>query len=172
MKISYLIGGIFIAGLVACSKQAPQLPANKFVPDNSKAQTLLAINESLIQREDSLLEVYAKQQNGEKFIKNELGFWYRIEKKGTGKKVQKEVDCSFSYTLRLINGDKVDEGDQTLKPGKKEETNGLEECLLLLHKGDSATVIVPWYLAYGMKGSQKPAVPSYTSVIYNIVIEN
>ncbi|MFM2292672.1 MAG: hypothetical protein RIS29_2485 [Bacteroidota bacterium] len=171
MKISYLISGIIIAGLVACGKQAPQLPANKFVPDNSKAETLLTINESLIQREDSLLEIYVKK-SGKPFSKHELGFWYLIDKKGTGKKVIKDVDCNIRYQLSLISGEEVDNGIQTLKPGKKESTNGLEEFLQILHHGDSATVILPWYLAYGMQGSQSPPVPSYTSVIYSVEVLN
>jgi len=47
--------------------------------------------------------------------------------------------------------------------------NGLEESMKLLREGDSATIIIPWYLGYGMKGKE-PKIPPYTSIIYQIKI--
>ena len=48
--------------------------------------------------------------------------------------------------------------------GKKQLIVGLEEGLKLMNRGDSATFIIPWYLAYGMKGDGS-LIPAYTSII-------
>ena len=169
MSVRIQIAALAIIGLIACTKQAPQLPANKLVPDNSKAEALLAINENLTLREDSLLERFVSK-SGKDFIKNELGYWYRVDQAGSGSKIEKESVCSFSYKLTLINGQIADTGHAKIKTGKKEIVTGLDECIMHLHRGDNATVIIPWYLAFGMKGSETPRVPPYTSVIYQISI--
>lgn len=158
------------AGFVSCKKQAPQLPSNKIVVDNSEAQTMLAINQNLTAKEDSLLQVFVDKKK-QSFIKNELGFWYKIDKKGTGEKIMDKSVCSYSYNLHLINEESVKQGIVKTVIGKKEIVTGLEEGLKLLHYGDCATFIIPWYLAYGMNGN-KPLIPPYTSVIYEIKLDN
>lgn len=167
---------LFVLSLTSCRKQEAQIPYNKIVQDNSRTTTLLAINEQLTQKEDSLLQLYVAQSD-KKYIRNELGFWYVIENRGNGSQVKKEENCVFSYRLQVLKFDqsgkslvqKADAGTKKIVTGKKEIIEGLEECLLLLHRGDNATVIIPWYLAYGLKGNE--FVPPYCSVIYTISIE-
>lgn len=174
MKL-FLIFSILILSVIACRKQEAQIPSNKIAPDNSKATTLLAINENLTQREDSLLELFVAHSE-KKYTKNELGFWYCIENHGNGSQIKKEENCVFSYTLEVLRFDgtgkaqiqKADQGTKKIVTGKKETVEGLEECLFLLHRGDSATVIIPWYMAYGLKGNE--FVPPYSSVIFTIRI--
>ena len=162
-----LIGWLVV--LISCTKQAPQLPSNKFVADNSDTQTLLAINQNLALKEDSLLEIFAKKDQS--FKKNDLGFWYKIVRAGNGLKVKDKTECNISYQLMLINGKIVEKSNKQIVIGKKQIVIGLEEGLKLLHYGDSATFIIPWYLGYGMKGN-KPLIPAYTSIIYQIKLED
>jgi len=156
-------------GFYSCNKQTPQVPANKIVVDNSDAQTLLAINKNLTSKEDSLLEMYVAKTD-KKLIKNELGFWYKVARPGGKLKIEEETTCNFSYKLSLLNGKLVDQGKKQVKIGKKEIVVGLEEGLKLIHHGDSALFIIPWYLGYGMKG-EKSLVPAYTSIIYEIKVD-
>lgn len=156
--------------LFSCKKQAPQLPSNKIVVDNSEAQTMLAINQNLAAKEDSLLQIFVDKKK-QSFIKNELGFWYKIDKAGKGEIITDKSVCSYSYKLLLINEKSVKQGTVKTVIGKKEIVNGLEEGIKLLHYGDCATFIIPWYLAYGMNGD-KPLIPPYTSVIYEIKLDN
>ena len=169
-KIGFALIICLVGGFYSCRKQSPQLPSNKIEVDNSEAKALLDINQNLTVKEDSLLEVFAKKQN-KAYAKHELGFWYAIEQAGTGKKVGDKSICNFSYKLTLLTGNKIEEGRKQITIGKKEVVPGLEEGIKLLHYGDSATFIIPWYLGYGMKGN-KPKVLPYTSVIYRIRLNN
>ena len=58
---------------------------------------------------------------------------------------------------------------KTVRFGKKEIPTGLEDGLRLMRKGETLRLIVPWYLAYGMKGEDN--IPPYTSLMYLIVSE-
>lgn len=168
-KFGFALVICLLAGFFSCKKQAPQLPSNKIEVDNSEAAALLDINQNLAAKEDSLLEAFAKKQN-KAYVKHELGFWYIIEQAGTGQKVGDKSTCNFSYELTLLNGNKIEEGRKQITIGKKEVIPGLEEGMKLLHCGDSAAFIIPWYLGYGMKGN-KPKILPYTSVIYRIKLD-
>ncbi|MFT3753657.1 MAG: FKBP-type peptidyl-prolyl cis-trans isomerase [Paludibacter sp.] len=159
-KNGFALALCLLAGFSSCKKQAPQLPSNKIEVDNSEAIALLDINQNLTAKEDSSIEAFAKKQN-KVYVEHELGFWYVIEQAGTGQKVSDKSICNFSYELFLLNGNKIEEGRKQITIGKKEVIQGLEEGIKLLHRGDSATFIIPWYLGYGMKGN-KPKVLPYT----------
>ncbi|HET7732253.1 MAG TPA: FKBP-type peptidyl-prolyl cis-trans isomerase [Paludibacter sp.] len=169
-KTGFLLVLCLCAGFYSCKKQAPQIPSNKVVVDNTEAKTLLDINQNLALKEDSLLEIFAKKKD-KSFIKNEIGFWYKIELAGSGPKVTDKSTCNFSYKLTLLNGKTLEEGKKQVVIGKKQIVAGLEAGLKMLHHGDSATFIIPWYLGYGMNGN-KPLVLPYTSIIYQIKLDN
>lgn len=168
-KTGFLLVCCLCIGFFSCKKQAPQLPSNKVVADNTETKTLLDINQNLASKEDSLLEVFALKKD-KAFIKNEIGFWYKIVLAGKGPKVEDKSTCNFSYRLTLLNEKTVEKGKKQIVIGKKQVVSGLEEGMKLLHYGDSATFIIPWYLGYGMNGN-KPQVPPYTSIIYHIKLE-
>jgi FKBP-type peptidyl-prolyl cis-trans isomerase len=67
----------------------------------------------------------------------------------------------------LLNGKVLQVDEKNIIIGKRQVVTGLEEGLKLMHKGESATFIIPWYLGYGMKGNE-PLVPPYTTLIYQI----
>lgn len=170
-KNSFLLIGLLCIALLSCNKQAPQLPSNKVVVDNSDAKTLLLINQNLATREDSILELLVTKKY-KSFLKNETGFWYKVVETGNGKSIKNNSKYNIRYSLQLINGKEVETGKKEFVVGKKEIIIGLEEGIKLLHEGDSATIIIPWYLGYGMKGSKDPYIPSYSSIIYQIRILN
>ena len=153
----------------ACKRQAPQLPSNKGVEIDNMNASLIKINQRLALKEDQKLVQFTKNKGS--FKKNEIGFWYNIYNSGNGPLLRDSSICKFSAKLILLNGKNVEENIIQLVIGKKEVVAGLEEGLKLMHKGDSATFIIPWYLGYGMIG-RKPLVPPYTSIIYKIKLLN
>jgi FKBP-type peptidyl-prolyl cis-trans isomerase len=170
MKIIWLAFVLCLCiGIGSCKKQVPQLPSNKTVVDHSDEKGLLIINENLAAREDSILEIYASK-NDKALKKADLGFWYKIAHSGSKTRIADKANCSFSYKLLLISGKMVDKGRKQIVIGKKQIVVGLEEGIKLIHHGDSAVFIIPWYLGYGMKGEES-LVPAYTSIIYEIKLD-
>ncbi len=154
---------------VSCKKQAPQLPSNKGIESNKNEESLLKINHRLAIKEDALIKKYA--ENNGSFKKNDLGFWYKIISSGNGSAIKDSSVCQISSKLRLLNGKTLKVERKQFIIGKKQLVVGLEEGIKLMHKGDSAIFVIPWYLGFGMKGD-KPLVPSYTSIIYEIKLSN
>lgn len=161
---------ILSIGLFSCKKTSPQLPSNKVVEKDVSSIALLDINKNLALKEDSLLEILAIKTD-KAFKKNEIGFWYKIDKKTSEKQLDAKDSCEISFKLKLADGDLVMEDNKVITIGEKQVVRGLEEGLKLLRKGESATFIVPWYLGYGMNGLEN-LVPPYTSLIFEVSIKN
>ncbi|MDD4971600.1 MAG: FKBP-type peptidyl-prolyl cis-trans isomerase [Paludibacter sp.] len=156
--------------LIACTKQLPQTPSNKGNVADKNTVSLLAINQNLAKKEDSLIKTFALGQV-KTYKKSPIGFWYNIDRVGHGSAIKDSVICKFSYRLLSLKGKMLQQDQQKIVVGKKQIVTGIEEGLKLMNKGDSATFIVPWYLAYGMKGNA-PAIPAYTSIVCKINVEN
>ncbi|MCE5330548.1 MAG: FKBP-type peptidyl-prolyl cis-trans isomerase [Bacteroidales bacterium] len=148
---------------LSCQKPAPQLPANKSNETDSTGLALLKINESLIAAEDSLIAGYVLKTDSI-YTKDNQGFWYKINF-ATKSGKQKELEtCKISYSVYSLDKEFLFRKEEMITLGKKQTINGIEELLKLMHKGEKATLILPWYLAYGMKGDGGNVNP-YTSVI-------
>lgn len=150
----------------SCAKHKPQLPSNKGVEEDRSIVLLLEMNQRLTLKEDSLLLKFV-EKSAVKFIKNELGFWYFISNLTQHAKLQDKENFGFDCKTSLLDGKVIRSEVKQVALGKKELPQGLEEGLKLMHKGESATFIVPWYLAHGMKGSGK-LIPPYTSLVYEV----
>lgn len=169
-RIAFYLISIISIGLFSCKKPSPQLPANKVVENDMSEIALLDINKNLALKEDSLLEILAIKTD-KAFKKSEIGFWYRIDKKTSGKQLEIHDSCEISFKLKLADGNLVLEDNKIVTIGKKQVVRGLEEGLKLLRKGESATFIVPWYLGYGMNGLEN-LIPPYTSLIFEVSIKD
>ena len=149
-KGKILLIAMFCVGFISCIKQSPQLPSNKVIVINTENAALLRINKSLTNKEDSLIRILAERKKS--FKKNNIGFWYRIFKSGKGALVTDSAICSFDFQLSKLDEKQIQAGHKVIIIGKKQSVTGLEEGLKMMHKGDSATFIILWYLAYGMTG--------------------
>ena len=170
-KILKIIVPLFLCFfLISCIKHSPQLPSNKGIVRDENAVSLLAINQNLAKKEDVFLKKFALQKD-KAFKRSEMGFWYKIVQTGNGSKIKDSVNCEISCRLLSLKGKVLQKDVKKIIIGKKQVVVGLEEGLKLMNKGDSATFIIPWYLAYGMKGDE-PLIPPYTSIIYEIKVFN
>lgn len=79
----------------------------------------------------------------------------------------------FSYTLYLLNGNKIEEytpdHPRTVILGTTEIPEGLKQALMMMKKGECGRFIVPSHLAYGFSGDGDK-IPSRASLLYDIHI--
>jgi FKBP-type peptidyl-prolyl cis-trans isomerase len=80
-----------------------------------------------------------------------------------------EVD----YQVFLLDSTMVEtatgETRKKFRVGHDDVISGLHEAITLLHVGDSARIIIPSYLAYGLTGNQKN-IPPNAALYYNITL--
>jgi FKBP-type peptidyl-prolyl cis-trans isomerase len=131
---------------------------------------LTAMNETFIAIEDSLLRIFV-EKNAADFQKDSLGFWYKIDVHSSGTRITKKDYLLVDYQLFTLDNKQLKAEKTGVQLGKKTLTEGLENGLLLMRKGESATFIVPYFLAFGIKGNGAE-VPPYTSLIYKITVYN
>ena len=146
----------------ACNRPKPQLPANKINTVDSSEIALMNANKKLISSEDSILTLYVNKIDSS-FTKNDLGFWYKINSKTRGKSLKLNDNCTISYSVYNLDNQKLFHKTEKIVIGKKQLIFGLEELIKLMHLGESASLVLPWYLAYGLKGDGKSIQP-YTSL--------
>jgi len=161
---------LFCILILSCNRQRPQLPSNKGNETDSNTVSLLTINQNLTKKEDVILKKFALQKD-KTFKRSEIGFWYKIDQSGRGVAIKDSTSCKISCQVSTLNGKVLQNEIKKLVIGKKLVATGLEEGLKLCRKGDNAIFIIPWYLAYGMKGNE-PLIPPYTSLIYKIKVYN
>jgi FKBP-type peptidyl-prolyl cis-trans isomerase len=58
---------------------------------------------------------------------------------------------------------------ETAQVGKYERMEALAALLSELHRGDSLSLLVPWYLAYGATGNEH--VAPYSNIRIEIIVE-
>ncbi len=151
---------------VSCTKTAPQLPANKGNVVDKNISNLMEVNQKLAAKEDSILMIFATKADV-KFKKSEIGFWYKVDVPTNGEPIKDKDFCNLSCTSLSLDMKVIQTEKMQIVIGKKQLVVGLEEGLKLLHKGESATFIIPWYLAYGRNGKGSHIKP-YTSIVYQI----
>ncbi len=143
-----------------------QLTGHKDISQDS----VIRYNQEVVKSEDQEIEDYMARHKL-RMEKTLTGLRYMILKHGNGDKAKKGKVATFSYTVRLLNGDKIyssdEEGLKEFEIGHGGVESGLEEGILLLRVGDKAKIIVPSHLAFGLLGDQKK-IPQRATLVYDI----
>ena len=169
MIFRIIIVFLIVGFATACTRQVPQLPSNKVAATDSSTLSLQAANQKLIAGEDSILQTFVANSSIH-FSKSDAGFWYSIQQSAKrNSKPLKGENVKVNLSVYSLSDSLLLRETKTIVVGKKQLINGAEQLLLLMSRGDSATAILPWHLAYGMKGNGSE-IPPYTSVLVRLSI--
>jgi FKBP-type peptidyl-prolyl cis-trans isomerase FkpA len=167
----YLYIGLSIAGciMISACRQAPvsepPQPSTSFI-DESRIEA----NKQAMQFEDQKIRQYISRM-GWHMKETGTGLRYMITESGHGPKATVGRVAHFDYELRLITGElcysSQKTGPKEFRIGSGGVESGLEEGILLLHKGDRVKFILPSHLAFGLVGDQNK-IPGRYSLIYDV----
>lgn len=164
---------MMLIGLEACHKTKPQIPTNR-IDKNQLKEKMLVYNKLCLQEENKEITNYITDKQLQ-MEHSPLGFWYSINQKGDGPFIKKTQTVSISYSLELLNGTICEQSskNQTKKfvVGAAQVEKGLDIAMPLFQKNTSATLIIPSYLAHGVKGDQK-CIGSRMPILYHIKVIN
>ena len=122
--------------------------------------------------EDSLINDYIKTHSIK--VKPTTSGLYLIKNVfGKGNSIVKGSKIKVHYTGKLLDGTVFDSSVERGAPidlvaGQGSVILGWEEALLLMKKGDQATVLIPSRLAYGNRGNGP--IPPYTPLLFEMEI--
>ena len=138
-------------------------------------ETSISMNKYWVEDEAFKITQYCERQ-GWKTKVSKSGLHYMLIENGQGivsPKVGDEV--VLSYDIRLMDPDKTrcyHSDTNGLAKFKMEQSlveSGLHEVVSYLREGDSALVVLPFYLAHGIAGNSDK-IPPLASVLYYIKI--
>jgi FKBP-type peptidyl-prolyl cis-trans isomerase len=119
-----------------------------------------AIELALMNASDSL------EQHGKLYIQRHV--------QGSGDSIANGREVHIRYHTFLLNGIQLDSITEMVFPfGKPGQLiPGLQYGLSFMHEGDSATVFMPSFLAFGEDGSSTGIVPPYTPIYFEVKVLN
>ena len=170
MKLYHLI---LIAAIIlahSCNTRPipkPKSTESKNVPDT---ETLIRINQQLVKDDIARNETYAKTKGWDYLITG-AGIIYEILSHGDGAIGKAGDKVEFSYESKLLDGTFCYSSDSNgLKQfvvDYAEVESGLNDIAKLLAEGDSARIILPPHLAFGLTGDRNH-IPARSSLVYHL----
>ncbi len=101
------------------------------------------------------------------------GLRYVVRNPGTGTETPKRGETVIcNYAGRLLDGTEFDSSYRRGIPfqfrlGMGAVIKGWDEAFAMMHKGERATLIVPYWLAYGANG-QPPKIPPKATLVFEV----
>jgi len=133
-------------------------------------ETLLKANRQLVKQEKEEIERYI-DRHGWEMDETGSGLRYFIFEQGNGEQAEAGKTAVLSYTTRLITGELIyssaETGLKSFVIGHGGVESGLEESVLHMQVGDSARLIIPSHLAYGLVGDDNK-ITGRSTLIYEI----
>ncbi len=134
------------------------------------AETLIRINQQLVKNDIAGNEAYAKSHNWNYTITGN-GIIYEILTDSEGDPGKSGNSVEFSYVSKLLDGtfcySSDSNGIKRFVIDHEDVESGMNAMAKLLAEGDSARVILPPHLAFGLAGDRN-RVPARSSLIYHL----
>jgi FKBP-type peptidyl-prolyl cis-trans isomerase len=154
---------LFFAASCSDSNQASQ----KRMPTQDE---LIEANKRKVNKEADLINKFIAQ-SGWEMKETDTGIRYDIYHQEAGDDAKSGDVVSVVYSLHMLDGSRVTDTDLSgpiiFKVGQGNVVSGLHEAVTLLSVGDSARMILPSYLAYGLTGDQNN-IPSNAALFYDL----
>jgi FKBP-type peptidyl-prolyl cis-trans isomerase len=135
-------------------------------------QQFLEVNKYLRDMHQDHIEAFVERVGWDMKVSS-TGLWYYVDYRGDGKTVQPDSRVSYAFASLLLDGQhcyhaNADE-PMNIVMGKGGVEAGVEEGLLYMREGDSATFIIPPHLAHGNFGDRNK-IPGNTVIIYKVTV--
>ena len=159
--------------MAACSHQAPQRPSQRKgeVPKADSAQlALLELNRQMAQAADQQLELLAQAQDAP-YALYENNVWMTVITHGDEEEPTPADGEEWRIAMQVYDLKErlLMDAEGTYRIGKHELPQGVDANIGELHRGGKARMLVPWYAAYGISGTE--TVPPYENVIIDIELK-
>lgn len=139
----------------------PGKPANKYVRAQQEAQELTPEEIAIITQKYADATVTPS------------GLRYVVRREGTGSPPSFGAAVTAHYHGTLITGMKFDSSYDrgqpfTFRVGTGEVIKGWDEAFAQMKKGEKRTLIIPWWLGYGVQG--KGPIPPRATLVFEVEV--
>ncbi|MBI2514420.1 MAG: FKBP-type peptidyl-prolyl cis-trans isomerase [Opitutae bacterium] len=139
----------------------PGKPANKYVREQQEAQELAPEDLAVIRQKYADATVTPS------------GLRYLVRREGAGSPPSFGAEVVAHYRGTLIGGVKFDSSYERGEPfafrvGTGAVIKGWDEAFAQMKKGEQRTLIVPWWLGYGVQG--KGPIPPRATLVFEVEV--
>jgi FKBP-type peptidyl-prolyl cis-trans isomerase len=164
-----LLLGVILATIAIVVRSGMLARKNPGAPINSAMREAMAADTPQYTLSDEQLI----QQTYPTARKLPSGLRYVVRNPGSGTATPQVGNLvTVNYAGRLLDGSEFDSSYRrgvpfTFRLGSGAVIKGWDEAFGLLHKGERATLIIPYWLAYGAKG-QPPKIPPKATLVFEV----
>lgn len=158
--------------LAACGEQRTPPPATVGQPVTTHDEWLLDENHRLAEREERDIQKWIERW-GADMVSTGTGLRYKLLRDVPGDTAKPGQVALVNYAVLLLNGDTAYVSDPA-KPDffrieQADVESGLHEGIQHLSVGDSAVLVIPSILAFGLLGDLDQ-IPMRSTVVYHIAL--
>ncbi len=158
MRNLIILSAIFCSLLLSCKGPEPRRPVQ------SKSGTFIAEsaerNKLLYDKEKSQIEAIINTDTLNEYITSNSGFWYYYNQKDTLNSKMPEFGdvVTFTYDVKDLKDNTIVSAEENglqyykVEQSNQELTSGIREAIKLMKEGETVTVLLPSYKAYGYYG--------------------
>jgi FKBP-type peptidyl-prolyl cis-trans isomerase FkpA len=158
---------ILMLSLPACGEKKQE---TEKAPEPVPGEQLIEANRKAMRAESREIDAYIKKQGWEMQTSG-TGLRYSIQGKTEGEAPSKDSRVRIKYTLRLLDGTvcyaSLTERPHTVQLGQGQLPNGAEEGLMKMKEGNTAVLVLPSHLGYGLTGDSRE-IPPMSALVYTI----
>ena len=163
---------VSICGLICCNSK----PKRVVTADDIRRfeERNIEVNKEIVKLKQDTIKQFIEDHQLT-MTKTGSGLWYNLKPSGDTTSIHSGDMVQIAYNVRLLNGKLCYSSDSSglkkFKVGQGGVESGLEEMLLLMHKGDTAEMLIPPHLAHGLMGDQKK-IPTLAILHYFVIVKD
>ncbi len=165
--------GLIGALVVSCGQPNPQRPSRRMgLPQvDSTAVNLIKFNQHMRQEADRALQAKAQSNPDETYALYQWGTWVHIIDPGDedAGKPQRNEECEIHMRIYSLDGHFYCDDEQSVTLAKYEIPVAVDWNILEWNHGAKVRMLVPWYSAYGIQGTD--VIPPYENIMIDLYIK-
>ncbi|SEW53609.1 FKBP-type peptidyl-prolyl cis-trans isomerase [Chitinophaga arvensicola] len=154
MKKVFLLGGLFLLVLAACSKKDDTPPYDAIAQYDADSAKIVA---------------YIAANNIPNVQHDPRGLWYQIITKGEGDSVKQAANVLVSYKGQLLDKSVFDSND-SIRFDLNRTIAGWILGIPKIRKGGEINLIIPSY--YGYQNQASPKIPANSVLLFNVKLKD
>ncbi len=156
-----LLLGAWLLIPTSCQRTKPQSPSNRAQEMDSTEMHMALLTQRLVEEANASLVQFVQGLDSA-YVLERFGSWHRVTQRVKGERLQKDDKVLLHSQTYTLQGDLLSDTEDVVTVGKREVPVAVDRLLTEMCAGESASLIVPWYAAYGATGNE--VVPAYTNI--------
>jgi FKBP-type peptidyl-prolyl cis-trans isomerase FkpA len=153
-KIAFIL---VIFSAIACKNKVIQKPVNYEDEREKFMQFSQDRNKEILKEDNELITAYI-DSIGQDFVRTQYGFWISNSGETTSSMAKTGDLVKYDYEVLNFSNEVIyseeELGTQVITLGRVDLPRGMQVALQMIEEGDSATVLLPSFLAYGGYGDR------------------